>query len=1296
MVKCFCTYGESEYLHCEIKHQTGLDLTETDNGYLKSEFEEIYDVYSNIMLAKSQIRPRSSYDLNFCQHKNCWSVETCSDKTYNANIYSTVSIEDVHGHIYYVDDSRKINSGVNNILAKPYIRPRYSYDLNFCQHKTCWSVKTCSVKKYNANTHPITPIEHNQAHIDFEDSSIMDKEVNGILANLNIRPRCSYDLDICQHKTCWCVRNCSVKNNNASVYPTNRLETIYECSEMDSQSIDSESSTSDSNNSAHNDEHESEDRISDNMPGNNDDEGSKDDSNGKSYDTDSSEDDSDDDETDESDSSGDDESEDESEEDETSESDSKTQPQTQNQCKTDIPGYNYIKCMYTNADSIVNKIDVMKVRVLEENPDIFAITETHCQSMVNSQNYCADESLHIPGYTLYRKDNPKEKRGGILVYVVNTIAVMEDKLINNMSSDFKESLWLVLEINKEKIIFGTIYRKGTKSTAANDTICRDLITKASQRYENVLICGDFNHPEINWLDSTVTSGPYSPAMRFFDCINDSFLIQHVDKPTRARGSDKPSLLDLILTEVTQTQVQPTLHIDAPFGNSDHSLMTWKYLISTCKDNNDKESQNEPTRNFNKGDYATMNSMLQEVNWDSLFKDQDLNGCVDAFYKKMEEITEKCIPLQRHFKPSYRPPWMTKRARKAIRKKKCAWQRYQMSATYNKYCQYVKQRNITSKKLKKAKRDFEKQLAKGCKKNPKSLFRYANFKNKVKHNVIRIKDEHGRIKVSNEDNANELNAFFESVFTDEDDANDINLDGGSCEKLLYKGKISREKLSSIVFDKDSIIEELNNIDPFKANKKDCIHPRILKEVRDNIVDPLSIIFNMSMQTGEVPDRWKLGTVTPLHKGGDKHQCKNYRPITLTSLLCRIMERIMKRSILSHLTDNDILIDNQHGFVQKRSCLSNLLLNIEALTTIYDRGDPVDELFLDLQKAFDSVPHQRLLFKLKKIGIEGDLLKWITSFLTGRQQRVAINGAYSKWCNVRSGVPQGSVLGPILFIIYINDLPEGIKSCCSIFADDTKVFRSIRCLEDADALQQDLIAMEDWTSMWKLRFNPMKCHVLHIGKKNPRYLYHLNGHLLAEVTSEKDLGVMVNQDLKCEVNTQLQAQKANKMLGIIRRTFNYLNKDSFLMLYKTYVRPHLEYGQQALHPYLAKDTEWLEKVQRRATKLVQGLKDLPYEQRLKELGLYSLNYRRTRADMLTVYKLIHGYIDIKMENILQLDKHSDTRGHNFKLVVPKNCNTDIRRNAFSYRVAVPWNKLNVNIVDSLNPQEFKRNYDKYMPK
>ena len=209
----------------------------------------------------------------------------------------------------------------------------------------------------------------------------------------------------------------------------------------------------------------------------------------------------------------------------------------------------------------------------------------------------------------------------------------------------------------------------------------------------------------------------------------------------------------------------------------------------------------------------------------------------------------------------------------------------------------------------------------------------------------------------------------------------------------------------------------------------------------MIKPLNFLFNKSLQLGKVPKRWKYATVTALHKGEDRHDSKNYRPVSITSVICRMMERILKTHIISHLEDNSILVDEQHGFVSKRSCLSNLLLAMEELTSIYEEKLPIDEIFLDIQKAFDKVPHQRLLYKLKKVGIEGEMLSWIESFLSERYQRVSIKQSHSKWTRIRSGVPQGSVLGPILFILYINDLPDLVKASCSIFADDTKLIKTI---------------------------------------------------------------------------------------------------------------------------------------------------------------------------------------------------------------------------------------------------------------
>ena len=288
--------------------------------------------------------------------------------------------------------------------------------------------------------------------------------------------------------------------------------------------------------------------------------------------------------------------------------------------------------------------------------------------------------------------------------------------------------------------------------------------------------------------------------------------------------------------------------------------------------------------------------------------------------------------------------------------------------------------------------------------------------------------------------------------------------------------------------------------------------------------------------------------------------------------------------------------------------------------------VDEIFLDIAKAFDTVPHQRLLYKLSRYGIQGDLLTWIESFITGRKQVVRVKDKLSNAVNVTSGVPQGSVLGPLLFLLYIDDLTSYCEhSESKIFADDTKLYGKVCNVKDAEILQNDLDNIYEWSKEWNLKFNASKCNILHYGKKNERFLYHLNGNLIDHREEEKDLGVYVSEDMTFQKQLQSCVAKANKLLAMIKTTFTYLTKDVFLQLYKVYVRPVLEYGQEIWSPHLQKDIDILEKVQQRATKLIPELEELPYEDRLSQLKLYSLKARRQRGDMITMYKIHHGLID-----------------------------------------------------------------------
>ena len=268
---------------------------------------------------------------------------------------------------------------------------------------------------------------------------------------------------------------------------------------------------------------------------------------------------------------------------------------------------------------------------------------------------------------------------------------------------------------------------------------------------------------------------------------------------------------------------------------------------------------------------------------------------------------------------------------------------------------------------------------------------------------------------------------------------------------------------------------------------------------------------------------------------------------------------------------------------------------------------DVIFLDLSKAFDSVPHERLLLKLSSYGIDGQLHLWFRNFLTNRNQRVQIRGSYSDWSPVTSGVPQGSILGPVMFLIYVNDIPDIITSTAKLFADDTKIYRQINNVEDSTALQIDLTTLDLWADRWQMNFNPTKCEVMRIShnKYNRSTQYNISGTVLRNVSTYKDRGVIMASDLKWSKHVEQIVHTANRVLGLLKRTVGIKNKDIFSNLYKSLVRPILEYTCPVWSPHLAKDIQEIEKIQRRASRIAldQRRQEMAYEERCKELKSHS---------------------------------------------------------------------------------------------
>ena len=368
--------------------------------------------------------------------------------------------------------------------------------------------------------------------------------------------------------------------------------------------------------------------------------------------------------------------------------------------------------------------------------------------------------------------------------------------------------------------------------------------------------------------------------------------------------------------------------------------------------------------------------------------------------------------------------------------------------------------------------------------------------------------------------------------------------------------------------------------------------------------------------------------------------------------------------------------------------------ECIETIAN-GGVVDALYFDFWKAFDTVPHRRLLGKLEAYGITGKILHWIEAFLTGRTQVVKVNGVSSKPASVISGIPQGSVLGPLLFVIFINDLLDNIESSGLLFADDAKLYRKIGSKSDAEKMQRDIMMLEKWSERWLLQFNAEKCHVLTMGKfQNIMHTsrYKICGVEMEHVSSEKDLGVTIDENLSFDEHISNKVKIANAIVGQIRRSFSFLDGGTFCRLFTALVRPHLEYAQSVWSPHLARHTKMIENVQIRATKLIDGMSDIEYEERLKILKLPTLRYRRERGDMIEIYKHLNTYDKVALSPSFQ-PRDRITRGNNQKLTErkAKDGTHGLQSNSFYYRTTRTWNELPPNVVNAGSINIFKNRLD-----
>jgi hypothetical protein len=500
--------------------------------------------------------------------------------------------------------------------------------------------------------------------------------------------------------------------------------------------------------------------------------------------------------------------------------------------------------------------------------------------------------------------------------------------------------------------------------------------------------------------------------------------------------------------------------------------------------------------------------------------------------------------------------------------------------------------------------------------------------------------------------------------------------------------------------DDILKRLQKLKVNKSPGPDLLHPKLLQETRECIAHPLWMIFNKSFSTGVVPNDWKSAEVTAIHKKGSRAERGNYRPVSLTSICCKVFESVIRDHIMVHILVNDMLSKKQYGFAKGRSTMLQLLHMLDSWTSYLEEGGQVDAIYTDFEKAFDKVPHRRLLSKLEVYGISSSVIIWIEDFLKNRVHRVRVNGSYSRWGQVTSGIPQGSVLGPILFLLYINDLPlhcEG-DSEIYLFADDAKIFKHIVEAADCALLQRGLDALQEWSRKWLLSLNIKKCRIVSFGR-NPDTSteYFIQGDneaiKLARETKITDLGVILDDKLTFYEHLHTKVNKAFSMIGIIKRNFQHLSVSGFVLIYKSMVRSHVDYCNSVWAPYRKGDIEELETVQRRATKILPALRNLPYTERLRQCKLPTLSYRRIRGDMIEVYKIITGKYDSSVAPSLPVvGRNVVTRGNDLRLAASRT-KYDLRKYFFTNRVVNVWNSLPNYVVKAETINTFKIRLDKF---
>jgi len=975
------------------------------------------------------------------------------------------------------------------------------------------------------------------------------------------------------------------------------------------------------------------------------------------------------------------------------------------------PGPNSLSVFYQNVQGLIpfsalsdthpslniNKILELQSYLNMNQPDIVVLNETWLKKSILD-----NEILPSNQYKVFRADrshkthppDPLDRKkfrkngGGVLIGIRNDLDVVSKEIKLGCAAEM-----LAVQItlsNGMKYVISTCYRVGTLGMSNHDSVIqaiRPIIAK--KKPPKYFIIGDFNLSKVSWFTMSSSS---LVEQAFVDSFNQLGLKQVISNPTHLKGN----LLDILLTNFDSAINNLAVKDQDSVCKSDHFPVTFDIKCNVKR----KKSSKRQVYNFKRADWDNLNADLMRVNWNMLFRNNDVDQCWNVTKYALFGLVNKHIPKVT-IKSDFQPPWFDADCYVACREKERLRAKFKTSKS-----------DVDGVQFSNARRNYKKLVSEKMSNNltddsdtamiTKKFWSYVKSSSNC-HRIPECVEFQGVIRNDPKDQSELFNNFFFAQFSEES-SYDISID------------FSDDSRFNIDFHPDRIHNLLRNINSNKAQGPDGIHGKILKKCARSLAHPLACIFKMSYNSGYIPKEWKMANVVPIFKKGVKTNVENYRPISLTCLVMKIFERVIKEELLIHTSQ--YLDERQHGFLANKSCTTNMVGFCNSLAISLNSNERTDIVYFDFAKAFDSVSHDLILEKLKsRYHVDGTLLKFICNYLKNREQCVVLGNQYSSSKPVYSGVPQGSILGPLLFVLFINDLPESISpgTCLAMYADDTKIWRTIESENDHLVLQKDIDYLDNWAYENKMNFHPNKCKVLSVCNSPPplldvlpfvEFYYSLGSVCLDYVNIEKDLGVDITPKLNWTEQCNRLCSKASQKLGLLRRNcFFVRDKAKARSLYIALVRSLFESCCIIWRPTNQTLSDKIESIQKRAIKWILSEEAISYSswevyvRKCKEVNLLPMTSRFDLNDLLFLHKVIYGLKPVSLPSYLTFfEGQSRLRSSHLdslSLVSSLQPRTNLYSTrtsshlakTFFYRTHIKWNDLPLCLREINCPDKFK---------